>query len=718
MLAGRLGVGKLRDKNKPQGFVAHLDQVGPNYLRGWAASLDQPGHALGLRFYLDGKQVGEATASIQREDLRAAGYGEGRHAFHVPVPVKALFCAVDLEIRAVHQGREITILQTKLRQTARRGSPIIYLDASDLLEFLAGHREISGIQRVQVGYLLGLADAAAGDATCRICTRVKFHNWYFNIPRASFAALLRDKDDYAAIPEAAWSEHVQRFKESLSSRAEIQPGDAIFTLGAPWALDYHNEFTRCIRDHYGARYFQVFYDLIPISAPEVVPAPMIPPFARAMAAMATYANHIFSISNYAKDDLAATLRKLDRPVPSLSVVPMGASINDSETPIADERGGGAIDKVKGPFVLCVGTLEPRKNHMLLFRVWQRLVDKYGAENVPKLVLVGRVGWYMDDFLRMLRITSYVDKTIIHLTGISNLELETLYSTCLFTIFPSFSEGWGLPITESLAHGKVCVCSNTTSMPEAGGEHALYIDPFDTSAAFELCDTLIHDNDALRAKEEKIREGFNPAPWSKAAQGVCQELTNVMSRPFDAMTRRSLELGRAYHLYNIEPLQSNLTSTRVLRNYLDQEDAFGLLAGWNWFELDVNCTWACGRSADLSLVPPSEGPPDLVAYVEIVGFPTYQNAKCFVTVDGRAIGAFTLDSKAQQVVIDLPGTGHSAEILVGLEVKEERPRAGEDGRMVCFGVRSIVVFDAADLAGRIRMLEDAAVSRLVLEAHDQ
>ena len=72
-------------------------------------------------------------------------------------------------------------------------------------------------------------------------------------------------------------------------------------MGAPWALDDHNETIRCAKLFYRAHYLQVFYDLIPISVPEVVAAPLIPHFARAMAAMSIYADHIYAISRYSKE---------------------------------------------------------------------------------------------------------------------------------------------------------------------------------------------------------------------------------------------------------------------------------------------------------------------------------------------------------------------------------------------------------------------------------
>ena len=704
----RLKFGRLRTKNKPalNSIVAHVDQIGPNFLRGWAADRDQPGKALHLKFFLDDHLVAEGEASSQRDDLRQAGYGEGRHAFQFPVPTKAVFCAERLVVKTLKEGSEVVILDLKLQYNVPRAA-VIHLDASDLIEFLSSHREISGIQRVQAGYLLGLAETGAGPANCRICTRLRSFNWYYEISRASLAALLKDSGDLGAVSEGQWLRRIQSFKDGLTRRALIRPGDVVFTLGAPWGLDFHNELTQCIKRHYKAQYYQIFYDLIPISTPEVVPAPLIAPFARAMAAMSKHADHIFSISEYAKQDLSRALARFEYPLPPISIVPMGGTITDADGAVGSGWKPGNI--VEGPFVLCVGTLEPRKNHLLLLNVWRQLNAKYGRD-IPTLVLVGRVGWYMEDFMRMLKVTNYANGTIVHLTGISNAELDALYSGCLFTIFPSFSEGWGLPITESMAHGKVCVCSNSTSMPEAGGDYAVYIDPFNTSAAFDICDKLIHDVETLKACEAKL-SGFIPMTWQAAARGMRQEIEKTFLRGPSQSRQTNIELSRVYKLYKLEDESSSLSAIEILQSYLHQEDGADLLAGWKWFDVDVACVWACGPSAELNFVLPTEAPAELVAYVEVVCFPTYLGASCGVFVDGVSAGVFKLASDVLCVAVPL--SYKKRPIAVVFEVEEYRVPSGPDLRLISIGLRTVTLLDLNDFEGRIRFLERSAAKGISL-----
>ena len=689
-------------------YVGYVDNLLAGSVQGWAAYRPDLSRRVSVHVYLDDILVAAGTALEERADVGAAGFGDGLHGFTLPVPKKALICAQTLVLKAVSEdGTEVVCSSLTLREPVTRSEPVLFMDASDLIEFLTHHRELSGIQRVQAGYLLGLGNATIAGTQCRICTRFKRSSFYFDVPYERFAALLKAAGDTSFVSKDGWARYVSSFKKTLTQRANLSEGDTIFTMGAPWALDDHNETIRCAKFFYRAHYMQVFYDLIPISVPEVVAAPLIPHFARAMAAMSIYADHIFSISRYSQDDLTNTLARLERPVPGMSVIPMGGTITDAEgegvAPI------GALEKlgVPGPFVLCVGTLEPRKNHALLFQLWRRLVARHGADKVPRLVLVGRVGWYMEDFMRQLKITGFVEKTVVHLQGVSNAELSVLYDSCLFTIFPSFSEGWGLPITESLARGKVCVCSNVTSMPEAGGTHALYIDPFDTSGAYDLVETLIFDGHRLAHEETKLAS-FHATSWADASEGLRAQFAEVVPRLAalpKTPPRKPIELGRTYKFYNIEAASPDATSTEVFRNFLDQEDALDLLTGWNWFELDVNCTWGCGSEVALSLVLPEGPEAGFIMYLGLVIPPCYDQVPCEVLLDGVVRGRF---KTAGAWSISLVAARSAArEAALTLRFTDKRlPSA--DGRLLGLGIASVAVFAENDYKGRMEYFEKRAV----------
>jgi hypothetical protein len=90
-------------------------------------------------------------------------------------------------------------------------------------------------------------------------------------------------------------------------------------------------------------------------------------------------------------------------------------------------------------------------------------------------------------------------------------------------FPSYYEGWGLPVTESLSFGKTCIASSEASVPEAGGEFCLYIDPDNVTEATNLLRRIIQEPSIIENLEKKIGTNFRPVHWSEAATVVIKGL---------------------------------------------------------------------------------------------------------------------------------------------------------------------------------------------------
>ena len=103
------------------------------------------------------------------------------------------------------------------------------------------------------------------------------------------------------------------------------------------------------------------------------------------------------------------------------------------------------------FVLFVATIEGRKNHPLMLEIWRRMVQE--EEDPPHLICVGRLGWKATAFVSALVETNYLDGRIHILREISDTDLQLLYDKCLFTVFPSFYEGWGLTGQRNARDGK-------------------------------------------------------------------------------------------------------------------------------------------------------------------------------------------------------------------------------------------------------------------------
>lgn len=203
---------------------------------------------------------------------------------------------------------------------------------------------------------------------------------------------------------------------------------------------------------------------------------------------------------------ASDVRELLKEDADTRVILIGGDIDNTSVALTDSS-----SRVARQFVLCVGTLEIRKNHVLLYYVWRKLAEHLGP-SCPKLVLVGRPGWLSRD-VAYLFLNDPLTADLVEIRhDVSNRELVTLFRDCLFSVFPSFYEGWGLPAWESLFYGKVCATSNTASLPEINPFPQLMFDPYDHKQAFDVIRMLIEEPDTLARYEAQIPLMFPRRTW--------------------------------------------------------------------------------------------------------------------------------------------------------------------------------------------------------------
>jgi glycosyltransferase involved in cell wall biosynthesis len=223
-------------------------------------------------------------------------------------------------------------------------------------------------------------------------------------------------------------------------------------------------------------------------------------------------------SRHSANALTHYLLELERPEVFVTPVSFGAGFS-----VMDGLPSGG-ELPANPYALFVSTIEVRKNHFFLARVWQRLIEKHGAEAIPSLLLVGRYGWKTGQFTQFLRATANLDGKIVVRSSMSDAELDRCYAECLFTVFPSLAEGWGLPVAESLAHGKACIASNATSIPEVGGDAADYFDPYDETAAMGAIERMLFEPGYRESREEWIRVHYQPRGWAETAAEILDALS--------------------------------------------------------------------------------------------------------------------------------------------------------------------------------------------------
>jgi glycosyltransferase involved in cell wall biosynthesis len=309
----------------------------------------------------------------------------------------------------------------------------------------------------------------------------------------------------------------QRFEESIG------PGDVIVNLGASWINSRYAERVVELKRRHGVKFVQMLHD-IGLMAVEAWAKKADTGFLRWLDAVLPASDLILTVSSFSRRDIERFATRTGRSWPPVRALRLGNGFRHRRSAPTKRQAPRAWPE---RFIMFVSTIEERrKNHPFLIGVWQRLVERHGADAVPQLLLVGHPGYRIVDFLDFrakLLACNFVDGKISIVSDMSDTELEEAYRRCLFTLYPSLYEGWGSPVAESLGYGKFCVASNRTSLPEVGGDFCDYFDPTDEAEAVAKIERALFDPGYLAGREAHIRAAYRPPTWADCAHQLMAEL---------------------------------------------------------------------------------------------------------------------------------------------------------------------------------------------------
>ena len=320
---------------------------------------------------------------------------------------------------------------------------------------------------------------------------------------------------------------------SLLGPVELGPRDLVFSLGGLWVPPECGKTISAARQRGRFHFVSLIYDLIPLITPQYMPdRPWVDSYLPATDTQLRESSVMLTISEHSKRDILNYAREQFLPVGPVEVFTLGSDI----TPPDQDAPHHPSAQQSRPYVLTVGTIESRKNHYGMYQAWRKLVKTIGPDKVPDLVFAGKPGPHSDDLLYMVRRDPLIKNKIIVKSFVDDRELDWLYKNCLFTLYPSLYEGWGLPVEESFIYGKVCITTNVSSLPEVGGEFAEYVEAEDVDGIVQAVIKCL--DPAYRAsREQLIRERFTPNTWEQAGEQLQTILQKYFSFPADRARRR-------------------------------------------------------------------------------------------------------------------------------------------------------------------------------------
>lgn len=253
-------------------------------------------------------------------------------------------------------------------------------------------------------------------------------------------------------------------------------------------------------------------------------APFHPPSHRAWLDLSTRrsiasAVHLIAVSETTKRDL---IERYEVPPSRVTVIYHGVRRPPTGDVSASESGIRERIGATGPFILAVGTIQPRKNYRTLIEAVASLRQKGFPHQV---VIAGKPGWDSAAFMR--DVTRSGHSAWVHIVGYASPDvLDALYASAAVVAVPSFYEGFGLPALEAMARGTPTVVSNRGALPEICGGAALYVDPFDhQSLAFAL-ESVLSDSALASQLIARGHERVSNFSWDRAAKQTLTLLRSI------------------------------------------------------------------------------------------------------------------------------------------------------------------------------------------------
>ncbi len=383
------------------------------------------------------------------------------------------------------------------------------------------------------------------------------------------------------------------------------------------------------------------------------------------------AEGIIAVSEATRQDIA---QFIDIPIEQIDVIYEAAAPLYKPIPLrpGEARVLNSTPVEAGSFLLFVSTLEPRKNLPTLLQALRICLDRRPDAGY-RLVIVGRRGWRDEPIFAAVRDLKLADH-VLFAGGVGQYDLRWLYNACRIYINPSLYEGFGLPLLEAMACGAPCLAAATSSLPEIGGNAAIYVPPLDADVWADEIEAL-WDDDARRA--ELGRMGMARAQqfsWSRAARETMAVYRRAATERALPTTATPVQAGLDLPILTRAPMSpagpracvqcgADLKPTSLQHRLAMRADAAPASA-----EPIAPRAWACARCGHVELVVDWAGAEDGTGVLQYApldeGQPTTADAAELEASPAEADGGVATTGDRQ------PTTADAAELEeVAAEAKE-------------------------------------------------
>ncbi len=290
---------------------------------------------------------------------------------------------------------------------------------------------------------------------------------------------------------------------------DIDEDSVFFDLDAAWMCRLKRSYLLPILKNQGAHIVAHIYDIISITHPQYCLERGVYNFMDYIGAHLLYADVFIVNAEATVNEIKKLAEKIACRMPDCIVVPLGADFGEKKQINRSDVSEKVAEAALGPYILMVGTIEPRKNHKLLLKAYDLQLKEMGYH----IIFAGSMGWRMEDFREQLENHPDYGNGVYHFEGLDDNAIAYLYQNALFLAFCSYTEGFGLPIIEAIHHGTPVLAADVPVLREVGRDYCIW---FEQDNAEELCNKIKFFSNEKKYKE--IKDGmtdYQYAGWENS-----------------------------------------------------------------------------------------------------------------------------------------------------------------------------------------------------------
>ena len=345
----------------------------------------------------------------------------------------------------------------------------------------------------------------------------------YSMKRAAFLQL--DIEQFVKYYSGEKTDKKKMFTTQKVELEQLGQGDIFFDIDSVWNLPYKRSVLLPQLKAQGVKLAVYVYDIIPITHPQFCYEETTFLFMNYIGAYLLYADIVITSTRSTLDEVFELKNKLgiDREIRG-SFSWLGSDfVGEKKTNTGEVKDVVKL-ATKSPYILCVGTIEPRKNHVFLLDAFEKALYKKGIN----LVIAGKVGWNVEELMQRIQKSEYYNKQLFRLTGLDDNEIEYLYQNALALAFPTYNEGFGLPMVEALERGTPVLASDIPVLREVGGEYCEYFSLEDEKEFVQkVCNYIEHEDEYQKIKDRVST--FTSFTWEETAKRIIDALNEYENR---------------------------------------------------------------------------------------------------------------------------------------------------------------------------------------------